>query len=479
MAEYDELGQQLDALLQESSLLKAPGLFQEKQNPGSRAAYQVQRESLSQRIADLKRRYEASLGNVGAVTGRTLTGMNAKPIPALRFDAPQLQRVSSGAAGVQNSDLAMQAGQAGALADVGKPRVRTPQKGVFDGIQPSFNQTAVTDQTGAQESGVAVDAPAETPATPAAAVPAAPAATTTAPSHRDEFLKRISGTDKTQKTGMTDEQKGQALMEAGLAIMAAASKPGSSAMGAIGQGGMQGTAVAREMERINRERADKLRAEDRANVRTEFTLAGRDEDRADRKADKAEGRVVERERIARETARDTQTANYQNRHLDMLRDQFKAGSKVVKEAADGTYTIISLDGSPAVNTGVKYNRKDDRPAEVQLLDALANNPKRMETYKEIKGEKGGISNKDIFNKAFETTVAQVKEGNQTPVEQLLQQNTDLAKRAAWATTGTGTVSKGAISRKSKAYQDRLKTRAGGDSKRFDAELQAAGYTVTD
>ena len=483
MAEYDDLGAQLDALMQESSLLKAPGVFQEKHNPGSREAYQIQREALAQRIADLKRKYEASIGNPGAVTGRAAgpTGitMNSPPVPALRtMPSPSVATPSP-------AELADPTSGIGALP---RPPVKQVPQHTPGGVFSNYPTSVVSPPSLADEAmgpggryGGQSDVDAELGGQPkpavAAPVPAAPAAPQKG--LREQFMERLAGMNKGGTTGMTQEQKGRALMEAGLAIMAA-SKPGVSALSAIGQGGMQGTAVAREMEKINRERADKLKAEERGNLRTEFELAGRDEDRADRRTERTERHTVERERIAREGKRDENTQAYQMRHLDVLEKQFKAGQKKpVEDAATGTYTILDLAGGPAIKTDVKFDRKDSRPDVIKVLDALQKNPSLMETSKQYSGEKGGITNKDIFNKAFETTVAQVKEGNVTPIDQLLQQNTNLARRAAGATNGPESASKGAISRKSKVYQDRLKTRAGGDAKKFDAELQAAGFTVTE
>ena len=361
----------------------------------------------------------------------------------------------------------------GALPPVRRrPVARQPIGAIPQNIQPQV----VTGPTDVQESDVATPVVEQPAAVAAPAIPVVPAAPQKG--LREQFMERLAGMNKGQSTGMTQEQKGQALMEAGLAIMAAASKPGASAMGAVGQGGMQGMVVAREMERLNRERADKIRAEDRANLGTEFTLAGQDIERADRKADKAEGHTVRREEIARQEKRDIATEAYQNRHLDILRDQFRSGQKkAVEDSATGTYTILDLAGGPPIKTDVKFDRKDSRPAEIQLLDGLIGNPKRMEVYKEIKGEKGGISEKDIITQAVELTKSQAM-GSSEPMEAILQRNIDAVRRAVGKPAVSGGPAK-TISRKSKTYQDRLKTRAGGDSKRFDAELQAAGYTVTD
>ena len=261
---------------------------------------------------------------------------------------------------------------------------------------------------------------------------AAPAAVPAAPQKglREDFMARLAGMNKGQSTGMTQEQKGRALMEAGLAIMAA-SKPGVSALSAIGQGGMQGTAVAREMERINRQQADKLRAEQQGNLRTEFTLAGQDEARADRRTDRAEGHAVRREDIARQEARDSATDTRENRRIDLLQKQIDAGKvQVIENGKTGTFTILNTTTGETKDTGVKVKAKDDTPAEVKLLQALRRDPKLLETYKEIKGEKGGISDKDVLAQAVEFAKPQLGIGGTENPEAVLQRSVDSMRRAA-------------------------------------------------
>lgn len=343
MAEYDDLGQQLDALKKQMADLRAPGIMQASKNPGALAAYKIQRETYSQQIADLQRRYEDALGNPkGAGTGFT-------PVPALRFDAPQLSpSVSTG----QDFEQAATPISTGALAKVGQPRVRPKKKGVFADYQPSFG--------GVQESDVAMPIAAEPEADVAArAEPAAPAAAA-APQKglREQYMERLAAMAKQPESSkMTEQQKGMALLEASLAGMAAASKPGASLMGSIGQGGQVGMAAARDIEKVNREQAERRRAEDRANVSTEFALAGHDIDRADRATERTERHAVERERIARETARDTATDTRENRKLDLLETAAKEGKIEIKKSGghyvainktspDKSFIIKGADGKP-------------------------------------------------------------------------------------------------------------------------------------
>lgn len=347
MAEHDDLGAQLDALKREAAALRAPGLMQEKLNPGAGDVYRNQQASYLQRIADLQKRYEASLGNPGAVTGRGLgpTGltMNAPGVPALRFDA------SSGkpplVANIPNLDTpaATPSGAAtgGALPPVRRPRPPpvAPAVGALQSVQTPSPPAPTADTTGGAEQDAAIN-----PASVASvAAPVAPPQK----GLREQYMERLAGMAAAPaQTGMTQEQKGMALMEAGLAIMAAASKPGASALGSIGEGAMRGTATAREMEKLNRELSDKRRAENRANIGTEFTLAGQDEDRADRQHDRAETRRIREEDLKeRGAARKDRNAS-ENRRIDLLEKQVEQGESVVQKSG-GRWVSIKVNTQKA------------------------------------------------------------------------------------------------------------------------------------
>lgn len=248
---------------------------------------------------------------------------------------------------------------------------------------------------------------------------------------RDQFLERLAKMDKHSPPEMTAEQKGQALMEAGLAIMSFASRPGSSALGAIGHGGMQGTAVAREMQKINREQADKARSEERANIGTEFTLAGQDEDRKNWKQDKAEDRDVRRQEVVERSAdREDRTAA-ENRRIRLMEKELRLGKRQAVENDSGTYTLIDTTGqNAAVVTGVKARHKDERPSELIVLDALKKDPSLMTAAKELRGDKNGISDKDIIAQAVELTKGQTALGGTEDVDAVLRRNIEAVSRAA-------------------------------------------------
>lgn len=295
---------------------------------------------------------------------------------------------------------------------------------------------------------------------------------------RDQYLERIAGMNRKAESGMTAEQKGQALLEAGLAMMASASRPGSSALGAIGEGGMKGTAVARDMERINRERADRARAEDRANIGTEFQLAGQDEDRAIRKEDKTETRRIREEDLRERSVDRKENAAINARKIDLLERQLEEGrTKVVEDGATGTYSILNTVTGEKKPTSVKVSHKDDTPAEVRLLHALRKDPALLETYKEIKGEKGGISDSEQF-KAAMGSIDKDMTGTMTAGDAVQR-----ARQVAQEISGKGKNDARVgttVSRKSATYQQALKdARINGDTKKLDEAITKSGRTVTD
>jgi hypothetical protein len=96
----------------------------------------------------------------------------------------------------------------------------------------------------------------------------------------DQFRKRAAAMPQPDPGLSPDDAKKRAILQAGLAIMAAASRPGASALGAMGEGGLQGTAALHQFERERRADSRENRREGREDLRTEFTLADKDSDNA-------------------------------------------------------------------------------------------------------------------------------------------------------------------------------------------------------
>lgn len=299
-------------------------------------------------------------GVVNALGWQNLPTVAAEPVPspavASPAPAPAAPASTPGALPVKRIPVARPA--IGALQSIQPPPVAdTPGNG--DLYAP---------QAGGNTAPEAVGGGGIVPLPPQAAEPPAK-------SLRDEYLKRVAGMEKPTPAGMTEEQKGQALMEAGLAIMSAASRHGASALGAVGEGGMKGTAVAREMEKINREQADKARLENRANVGEEFKLAGedaklalerqrRDEDRAARIQDQAERSADRKDRNANESKR-----------IDLLGQQVDAAGWQLKDGADGVVHAYNVRTGEDRKTPLKVKPDaSQRNQQIEFYKFLMDNP---------------------------------------------------------------------------------------------------------
>lgn len=215
------------------------------------------------------------------------------------------------------------------------------------------------------------------------------------PSMADKFRERSAAIDRSPTGGLSDAQKGQALMEAGLAIMRAASKPGGSMLGAVGEGGQHGTALAREFDKVNRETDLRRRTEAREDLRTEMQLGQHDEDRELRREDLLERRADRRDRTRIEGQR-----------LDLLREQIEQGKYKVQDTNDGFVLVDAKTGNTRELIGpdgkrLKAYRKpeDTRPAEVRLLEYLKNDPAAREIYMGTKQRENAMGEKDIVAQA--------------------------------------------------------------------------------
>jgi hypothetical protein len=216
---------------------------------------------------------------------------------------------------------------------------------------------------------------AEAPTDPAAQMPA----------RRDmagEYRQRV-GQLPQRATGATDKDKNSALLEASLAILAAASRPGASALGAVGEGGLRGTAALRESEKVNREDARDRRREDREDLRTEFTLADKDQDNA--RGDVREARADRRERALEELNK--QGLEIQKQYKEGLITQKQAELQIreAQAAAQREIGLAKLDAAHARITAAQ----DREPAELRVLRALQADPRLRDVYKEVKGDKTG------------------------------------------------------------------------------------------
>ncbi len=209
-------------------------------------------------------------------------------------------------------------------------------------------------------------------------------AATAAPEARknlaDRFRERM-GSVKEGDTALTEKQKKDRLLEVGLAMMAAASKPGASLFSSFGEGGLRGTAVGREMERQNVEQGNKRRSESRDDAKTEIAFEDKDQDNkrleAQQKAleafHKTQNSIAERALNQKITQQQAQLELSQAQ-LDLKRQLGEAANAV---------QVARLDAATARSQAAS----DKTPAEVRLMQWLAGDPKRMEQWTEMQGVK--------------------------------------------------------------------------------------------
>lgn len=243
----------------------------------------------------------------------------------------------------------------------------------------------------------------------------------------DRYRERMAQMSSQQPNNrMTQEQKGRALVEAGLAIMASASKPGAKALGAIGEGGLRGTALAREFENTNRAEARDTRREAREDVRHEFDIGRHEEEQSIRREDMGERR------------RDREEGRKQeSRRIDLLERQLEQGKwQVLDNGKTGTYVLFDKASGQTKDTGIKVPSKgtDNTPAEVRLIEYLRKNPDAMETMLKMKGkESDRLSSKDVLNAAVRMAGGEMGLGNNPDVDAILRRNVEAVRRA----TGQG------------------------------------------
>lgn len=222
---------------------------------------------------------------------------------------------------------------------------------------------------------------------PVATMDDAPAA---APAPRvsmvEEFRKRKAERGERPDTGLNEAQKKQAILEAGLAIMAAASRGGATALGSIGEGGQRGTAAMREFEKVNREDAREQRRDARDDTNLEFNLmkADRDDERADRGEERhlLGQKEVERhhkEIEAIQRAAETGKMDRAAAALELKRVQVEYEGRLKEARAAAMEARLLAAGAKA----------DKLPPEIAMLEYLSKNPDKRELYQAIKGDKSG------------------------------------------------------------------------------------------
>jgi hypothetical protein len=236
---------------------------------------------------NVTRAANASAGNIKQAGGMARSGLMgalgwqdapATPMPAARGALPppwdEDQPMVPGGAMPAPMPAPM-AGPARAPGIPGAPMARRPAPvSPLAAARPlgPYPEDEARDMEGAGQMMGPVEAPV-----PTAQPSAAPAPRETL---ADQFRKRAAAMPQPDPGLSPDDAKKRAILQAGLAIMAAASRPGASALGAMGEGGLQGTAALHQFERERRADSRENRREGREDLRTEFTLADKDSDNA-------------------------------------------------------------------------------------------------------------------------------------------------------------------------------------------------------
>lgn len=212
----------------------------------------------------------------------------------------------------------------------------------------------------------------------------------------EEFRKRSAEIDRDPKGDLTDDQKKQLELNFFLGMLAKSSQRGARALGAFGESGLDVSKEATNLQDKNFTRSRDKVQQARQDLATEMGFGDKDIDntRADR-----------RERAEEKRWQDTSTKD--NRRLDLLQQQINQGKwKVLDNGKSGTYTLYDQETGQTKDTGIKApGAKDDRPAEVRLLEHLRNNPDDLNTLLQLKGrdeDKSAARERD-----FMTTAAKI------------------------------------------------------------------------
>lgn len=210
----------------------------------------------------------------------------------------------------------------------------------------------------------------------------------------EKFKEAIAKLPKEAKGQLTDEQKRRLELEFFLGMMARSSKPGAYMLGAAGESGLDVAGKARADEEKNLAHSEKALGRQREDVYRSVLFGDKDED--NRRADQRTA-AEERRWQAGEKRLGEQT-ELERERIGILRKQMEQGKwQVVNNAKTGTIVMYDADTGNVKDTGIKYDRKDERPAEVQLIEHAMRNPKFLETLIQVKGKEGGITEKDLLS----------------------------------------------------------------------------------
>lgn len=218
-----------------------------------------------------------------------------------------------------------------------------------------------------------------------------PQAVAPVPQFSNEYQAAMAKLRRMPQGDLTPMQKKQLQMDFFLNLMARGSKPGSRFLGNLGQAGLDTSAAFTKEQDKNRKQESDALAREREDVNNLFRVKGDDFARGESRR--------------RNLVGEGQT----DRRLGMLEQQVKQGAFKVMETPNGyvlydartgsTKPVMGADGKP-----VMPNTKDERPAEIKLLEYLKKNPEALKLLQETKGKGGsGLSDKDLVTSAVKLT----------------------------------------------------------------------------
>jgi len=234
---------------------------------------------------------------------------------------------------------------------------------------------------------------------PATGALAGPAVAASRPGMAEMFRQRINAIEKASGQDLTDQQKKQLQLDFFLRLSEMGAKRGSTLLGSVGAGGLQTSALARQMQERNRTDASGRRREAREDAFRELSFEDKDQDNI--RADKREERTGKRE----------------DARIDLLRRQVEQGKwKVMDNGKTGTYVLFDQETGQTKDTGIKVpqkERKDTRPAEIQLLEHLNKHPEDFDILSKLRASKDKNDTDQIFEAATRRLVEDSKYGGGT------------------------------------------------------------------
>jgi len=205
----------------------------------------------------------------------------------------------------------------------------------------------------------------------------------------EEWRKRSGEIRRDAKGDLTPEQRANAELNFFLGLMAKSARPGARMLGAFGESGQESLKGVAEQQDKNLTRSERKIQQSRDDLYKEmgFENMDRDDKRADRRA------TIEENRWKATNEND-------KARLRLLMQQIKQNQWKVLDSKGGTYQLYDAETGTTKDNGIKSpGSKDDRPAEVRLLEHLRKNPDDLKTLLQLKGKdtSGQVTEAKMFD----------------------------------------------------------------------------------